>query len=83
MDQDDNTGIRIFPLVGWDLAGLPGGGVLMKVDYLPGEPTRPVTPEHARALAESLCVGMTAAECKDLAAALTKAAEEAEKHRSV
>jgi hypothetical protein len=75
--DDDGPGIRLFPLVSWEVANLSDEGVLMRIDYLPGTPTRPVTPEHARALAESISIGMTATECEDLGTALLRAAKEA------
>ena len=79
MEEDDveDDAIELYPVVSWEVAGLSDEGVLLKVGYLPGVPTRPVTPEQARALAESISFGMNASECEDLGMALIRAAKEA------
>lgn len=72
---DDET-IRLFPVVGWQLGTLPEGNVLLVLNYLPGEPTKPLTTEQMHALSELHRFGITAAQCDELAAALQKYAKE-------
>ena len=79
MAEDDieaNT-IELYPIVSWEVATLSDEGVLLRVGYLPGVPARPVIPDQARALAESISLGLGAAECEDLGIALIRAAKEA------
>jgi hypothetical protein len=81
-EDDDEPGIRLYPLVSWEVANLSNEGVLMRIDFLPGMPTSPVTPEHARALAESISIGMTPDECENLGTALIRAAKDAQQPES-
>lgn len=74
--------ITLHPVVGWETATVPQGGVLLAMSYLPGEPSRPLTTEQMHALAEVLRFAITAAQCDELALALQTAAKKSRERQN-